>query len=586
MVRPKVQGEVQVAMEKKKQRAARGKPFSVDTRPTKIMVVGSLTRDIGVEASLFDLVDNSIDAARETIFKGNRGGKTVELPKSYAGFKVALTFSGTSCSVADNCGGIEVEHLKTMVLRFGEQSKHSMGIGVFGLGLNRAMFKLGRVSHLKTDTGLQRAELVLNVEEYLRSEDWNLPAEEFESTGTVGTSIEIAQLPEDIASMFSDADWIEKYSSDLGRRYGRFIQKGLSITVNGVLVEDGEVHIRQDGPFPMDYKSYKVDGVTIRLEFGQHRDHRFSAEKDYAKSQNTPLTAEFGWTVVCNDRAIVVSDRTLKTGWEGKFHNEFYGFVGVVSFDAENPGLLPWDTTKFDVNMNNRAYQLALVDMRKNAEKWRSYANQAKKAQRDGVTLQPLPGAQTSPISKSGTARGATPLQKSPTRKVKTLPTRKADHNQFGTVLPDDVDELNCYDKHLALVHEAKNLNLNVLTYSGMALIRCLFEATVVAYLDRHGKLSDLKQFAIEERQKNGTAVVNEKNVVPDTDEMIAFLEKNPEIWGAVKQNHIRHSLRSMAAHKKLLNSALHNPWQPINKLEAFKIREDVLPILRHLIET
>lgn len=572
--------------EKKKPKAEKGNPFSVDTRPTKIMVVGSLTRDIGVEASLFDLIDNSIDAARETIFKTDREGKTVELPKSYAGFKVALTFSGTGCSVADNCGGIEVEHLKTMVLRFGEQSKHSMGIGVFGLGLNRAMFKLGRVIHLKTDTGRQRAELVLDVGEYLKSDDWNLPAAEFESTGTVETSIEIAKIPDDIASMFSDEDWIERYCLDVGRRYARFIQKGLSITINGVPVEDGEVHIRQGGPFPMDYKSYKADGVTIRLEFGQHREHRFSAEKDYDKSQNTPLTAEFGWTVVCNDRAILVSDRTLKTGWEGKFHSEFYGFVGVVSFDAEKPEMLPWDTTKFDVNMNNRAYQLALVDMRKNAEKWRSYANQAKKAQREGVTLQPLPGNQSSPSSKAESTKGIKPLQKSPTKKVKNLPTRKTDHNQFGTVLPDDVDELSCYDKHLALVHEAKNLNLNVLTYSGMALIRCLFETTVVAYLDRHEKLSDLKQFAIKERLKSGTKIVNEKNVVPDTDEMIAFLENNPEIWGAVKQNHIRHSLRNMAAHKKLLNSALHNPWQPINKLEAFKIRDDVLPILRHLIET
>lgn len=571
--------------EMKKIKAVKGKPFSVDTRPTKVMVVSSLTRDISVEASLFDLIDNSIDAARETIFKNNRRGTIIEQPKSYARFKVALNFSGAGCSVTDNCGGIEVEHLKAMVLRFGEQSKHSMGIGVFGLGLNRAMFKLGRVSHIKTDTGLQRAELTLDVGAYLKSDSWNLPAQEFESTGTVGTSIEIERLPEDIASMFSDANWVEKYRLDIGRRYGRFIQKGLSITVNGRLVEDGEVHIRRDGPFPMEYKSYNADGVSIHLEFGQHRDHRFSAEIGYAKNQNTPLTPEFGWTVICNDRAIVVSDRTLKTGWEGKFHTEFYGFVGVVSFDAEDPSMLPWDTTKFDVNLNNRAYQLALVDMRKNAGKWRSYANQAKNARRDGETLQPLPGTQSQTSSKQESAKGSRPLQKSSTKKVKTLSKRKPDHNQFETILPDDIDEANCYDKHLALVHEAKSLNLNVLTYSGMALIRCLFEATVVAYMERHGKLSDLKQFAIEERLKNNTKVANEKKVIPTTDEMIAFLEQNPEVWGAIKDSHIRHSLRDMAAHKKLMNSALHNPWQPIGKLEAFKIRDDVLPILRHLIQ-
>lgn len=574
----------------------KGKPFSVDTKPTKEVVVDSLTRDISVEACLFDLIDNSIDAARDTIFTTTEKRLSEGLPESYGGFKISLAFSGSGFLIQDNCGGITVERLKTMVLRFGQRSSHPMGIGIFGLGLNRALFKLGRVSHLKTDTAFQRAELILNTEEYLQSEDWDLPAEEFQSNGKVGTEIEIRQLYEDIARDFSDKDWIQKYQLNVGRRYGRFIQKGLEIKINGSTVTDGEVQIRTDSPFPGDYKVYKTDGVTVHLRFGQHIDHRFSAEPDYEKARNVPLTELFGWTVLCNDRAIVVSDKTWKTGWEAKFHTEFYGFVGIVSFDADDPAKLPWDTTKFDVDMNNHAYQTALVDMRKFAEKWRSYANQAKGAQKKGEKLLPLPVEVTKKSSDTSLDEpkkpAAAPSSKSlnnstASATIKKQPARKKDHNQFWTVLPNDVDELHCFDKHLALVHEAKSLDLNVLTYTGMALIRFLFEATVLTYFDRHGKLAELKQFALDRRRGAGVKILDEKRFAPDMDEMIGFMENNPEVWDAeIKQNHLRHSLRKMAAHKKLLNSVIHNPYQPINRSEAFIIRDEVLPVLRHLIET
>ena len=165
----------------------KGKPFSVDTRPTKEAVVDSLTRDISVDACLFDLIDNSVDAARDSIFARGKKHPIDGLPNSYAGYKISLSFAGSGFSIRDKCGGITVERLKELVLRFGKRSSHHMGIGIFGLGLNRALFKLGRVSHLKTDTASQRAELVLNTEEYLKSDDWSLPAEEFQSSGQAGT---------------------------------------------------------------------------------------------------------------------------------------------------------------------------------------------------------------------------------------------------------------------------------------------------------------------------------------------------------------------------------------------------------------
>lgn len=476
-----------------------------------------------------------------------------------------------------------VESLKTGVMRFGQRSSHPMGIGVYGVGLNRALFKLGKVSHLKTDTGKERAELILNTVDYLKSDDWELPAEEFPSKGVVGTEIEIRQLPSDIAQNFADDAWVDSLRDELGRRYGRFIEKKLVLLVNKKAVRNLEPQIRDDGPFDPQYKFYKTEeGVAIHIQYGQNVGHRFTSEPDYDAERNKAIPAETGWTVLCNERAILLSDQTHKTGWDTKFHTEFYGFVGSVSFVGD-PEKLPWNTTKIDVDLNNPAYQMALKDMRRFTEDWRSFAEKRKKAAAKGEKLKPLP-------PKAKPAAGASPgagvgAKAKTTQKAAAKPVTKIDHNQFRTVLPDDVNEVHCFDKHLALVREAKSLDLVDYPYSGLALIRMLFESSVVTYMERHAKMAALKQFAIDKRKKKiKLSVEAEKKLVPSMDEMLAYFESEPAVWGA-KENYLRHNVSKMGAHQKTMNTVLHNPYQLTHKTQAVQIRDEVLPLLRHLIE-
>ena len=198
--------------------ARKGKLFLVSTEPSKEIVVDGLTRDVDVQTCIFDLIDNSTDAARETILADVAPEDRVVLPESYEGFEIDLMLNSDGLTIKDNCGGISVDDLQNMVLRFGKRSTHDMGIGVFGVGLNRALFKLGRVSHLKTDNGARRAELVLKIDEYLASDDWLLPAEEFASSGKVGTEIEIRKPSDEIGQQCADADWCETLRHDIGRR--------------------------------------------------------------------------------------------------------------------------------------------------------------------------------------------------------------------------------------------------------------------------------------------------------------------------------------------------------------------------------
>ncbi|MCH8488728.1 MAG: ATP-binding protein [Oceanicaulis sp.] len=561
------------------------KPFIVSTKPTKQVVVSSLTKDATVRACIFDLIDNSIDAARNRIFKDLAENQSRNLPDSFEGFRISLQLNGSGLKIQDNCGGITVDDLRDMVLRFGRVSSHELGIGVFGVGLNRAIFKLGRTAHLKTDTGNQRAELVLNIEQYIADDDnWDLPAEEFESSGQIGTELEIRQPPEEISQEFADSNFAEKIRAEIGRRYGRFISKNLSINVNGVPVTAREVSMRENGPFPIENKFYRTPGgVDVYIKVGEHSEHRFSGENGYDREKNKQLTEEYGWTVYCNDRAIIVADTTRTTGWDTKFHSEFYGFVASVSFVAADPSKLPWLTTKTDVDLNNAAYKAALDDMRKFAERWRTFTDRYKKNRKaQSLAIPPAPQKRSEERAPHQTTEERT---KSPTPSTKPA-TGKVGHNSLRYVLPEDISEHHCNDKFLEIVREAKSLDIGVHPYAGLALIRMLFEFSVTIYMIRVGKDAELKDFAMTKRsEKSGKAITSPNSFSPRLEEVLAYLQEHPETWGPLKANHVKTSINKLAKQSPLINGALHNPFQAVHRSLVFQIRDESLHALRHLIE-
>jgi hypothetical protein len=562
--------------------AKSAKEFQVDTSPTKEVVVDSITRDASDEECIFDLIDNSIDAARNVIFSNISPKLRNELPSGYVGYEVKLNLDSKNLKITDNCGGIPIASLKNIALRFGEQSDQKMGIGAFGVGLNRALFRLGSFAQITTETARERAEVTLEKDKYLnKPNNWMLPGEQLPTTGKIGTTIEITQLPNGTSGHFGDPRWVAALQHQIGRRYGRFVQKGLLLWVDKEKIANQEAPIREDGIYEIREKFLRTsDGVVVHIKYGQHKLHKFPGEKGHSEEQNRRLTAQYGWTVLCNDRAVVLSDKTNKTGWEiTKFHSDFYGFVGYVNFVSEDPRKLPWTTTKTDVDLNNVAYQEALKDMRYFTKEWRSAANQRKRKS--------LPA----PIPAKKADKAEPPTKKSPKQKasppVKSKIVTKEDHNQFREVLPKDINEVHCYDKHLALVRQAKGLDMATFSYPGLALLRMLFETSTVQYMDRLQRLDELRNWALERRKKKGwnPSPEQEKRATIAMEEMIAFFASGANVWGDAKAAYMRHIVGKMGKHIETMNSALHQPYQTVTNTHAIEIRNEVLPLLRHLIE-
>jgi len=561
----------------------------VDTSPTKAVLVSSLTRDASLEACVFDLIDNAIDAAREhSLADRSEDLDSTGLPSDYSDYRIELFVNGDEVRVVDNCGGMSLADLAERNLRFGKQSIHAFGIGLYGVGLNRAIFKLGEDIVIRTENEREAAVLSFKRSEYLADEtDWTLHAERSEKSGRIGTVVSITNLDPTITQMTADRGWQKEIQAEIGDRYSIFLSKGLAIQVNGTDTEATLVGIRRGGPFPPLSKSFKLSGKTkVYIEAGQHNLHRFTAEPDYDAATNRKIADQYGWSIICNDRVIVMLDTSPKTGWDKKWHNEFSGFVGYVHFVSENPSELPWNTPKTDIDVNNPNYRDVLDDMRSFTDNWRLNANQAKKAKKAGVPLTaPAPAAKKgTPASSDPGAGSSTPAANPP----KPPPTKRPSPTTLGTVLPEDIDEKHCKDKLLQLVHEAKGLQVFTHPYSSLALMRMLFESSARTFLIRHKEYENCKASSIPEREKGIGRPLNAQEkaqFVANMDEMISFFQSTPTAWQHGAGPHLAQSLNAFSKLKPKMNSAIHQPFQVISVPEVVSIRDELLPLFRHLLE-
>src|SRR5690606_19264768 len=120
----------------------------------------------------------------------------------------------------------------------------------------------------------------------------------------------------------------------------------------------------------------------------------------------------------------------------------------------------------------------------------------------------------------------------------------------------------------LALVHEGKTLDLAKHSYSGIALLRMIFEQSVLQFFGRSDNIQAFSQHYLESRQsgKETPLSADEKKKPATLDEMISYLEKTPTAWGTSKSQHLKHSLADAKKRKALMNGVVHNPYQVVDR--------------------
>lgn len=345
--------------------------------PAKEFFIRMITKDISLDDSILDLLDNSVDAARKTHAAAGGNGLLSQ-------FTVDLAFDEDNFKISDNCGGMSIADAKDKAFHFGRRKdpdpEDTATIGVYGIGMKRAVFKLGKRISLVSSTATESFHTTIDVDAWeAEPTNWTFELDVGPpSDGEAGLSIEITDLREGVGTDLSDPEFVNRLRRSISRDYSLFLQNGLSIIVNGQSVEPEIFALLEGGDFKPARLAYTDGEVTVDVVAGMAAP---PPEDDSAQAE-IPHHRRYGWYVVCNDRVVLAGDQTDKTVWNhdgfNTWHNQYNGFVGIVSFHCANPERLPWTTTKRGIDQTDSVYRRAVERMKKLTKTFIDYTNARK----------------------------------------------------------------------------------------------------------------------------------------------------------------------------------------------------------------
>lgn len=329
----------------------------INASPTKSFFVSMLTRDIDLDDAILDLLDNSLDGLLRAIPKDN------ENPKPYEDFFVNIKITDSKFEIEDNCGGIPTEIAKEYAFRMGRptdrQDEDIPTIGMYGIGMKRAMFKMGTDIEVKTNNADNHHYFVKISNEWLRNDEWELTLEDLDQAPFEykGTHIIITDLYPGIKSRFHvDSGFLSELKEKISSHYSNLIKKGFKITLNNTTIEAKRFEfILSDAIKPYVYTD-RIDDVDIEIIVGLSQQAPSLEKDDEEAEKKVSKQSNAGWTIICNDRVVLFADRSRLTGWGSElpnFHYQYNSLIGIVIFNSNIAYKLPVTTTKRGIDASS-----------------------------------------------------------------------------------------------------------------------------------------------------------------------------------------------------------------------------------------
>jgi hypothetical protein len=342
-----------------------GQKIDADASPEKRLFISLITRDIPLTAAFLDLIDNSVNAAVEPA--SSHLSTADDYMKLWLDenvrptVRIDVTVTKTSIAIKDDATGISAKTAAEHVFKFGrsaDESNDSDRLSVYGIGMKRALFKLGNNIKMRSDHPDGGFDMKLDVARWAadRTLPWKFEIETRipSALGKTGTDIQVTSLYEETTRRISDGLFLGQLKDAISKTYAFYMAKFVDIYLN----------------------DEKVEGISIELG-GNHETETFNrgtVSCAVTAGLGIPQGGTFrdksaGWFVFCNGRAVVSSDKSMLTGWGGGAsalpifqpkHRAFTGTVFFVSRDAES---LPWTTTKAGINEDSSIWQEAKLVM-------------------------------------------------------------------------------------------------------------------------------------------------------------------------------------------------------------------------------
>ena len=353
--------------------------------PTKRFFVSMLPRDIGLADAILDLIDNCIDGAMR------REKANLSKAAPFKKYHAHLTLSKNGFEISDNCGGIpedSIEAAFTLGRPVVDKDADLPTIGMYGIGMKRAVFKIGNEALVQSNSDEGFFEVEYS-KEWLNPENdnWDLPITKLEEKpGDRGVTISITDVRAEIGKNFENESFVNTLKSQISEHFGYIMQRGFTIKIDGNEIAPRTLqllsskHSSAEGIRPYDYET-KVSGVEIKVIVGLFRSLAKESEIEEELYGSTE-TDTAGVSVVCNDRVILFSDRTMKVGWgDGgvpKYHPQFRSIAGLIAFTSQSAEMLPISTTKRDLDVGSDVYLKARKAVMEGLKTFTSFTNKWK----------------------------------------------------------------------------------------------------------------------------------------------------------------------------------------------------------------
>ena len=254
---------------------------------------------------------------------------------------IHVSLSEKAFEIQDNCGGIDLDDALTEAFNFGHPiGWKSESLGVYGVGLKRALFKLGDHFEISSKTLKNGFRCELDVSQWVKNDeslkDWEIPITEqpqAASLSSAGTKICVDRLHEEVISRIKTGTVESSLCRFIATTFCFFLERYVRILVNGQKVEPAPIPTSKPSRGSISFERIADDGVQIRVIA------TIAAQDDTRHFDQTRA----GWYVVCNGRVVLSADKSDITGWGippmPTFQPKFRSFVGVVFFESSDPML-------------------------------------------------------------------------------------------------------------------------------------------------------------------------------------------------------------------------------------------------------
>ncbi len=556
----------------------------------------TLTTDISVLESILDLIDNSIDAARDELLNSDVTFDKYGLPKDYSGFKIHIRLGQKSISILDNCGGIDEDTLKTRALNIADSSNHKFGIGHYGIGLKRALLKFGSSYGVSTDNGKTSIKIKFDSKMIGKGK---VTGQVYRTTGKSSTLFIVSGIKPTIFNDIERDEWFSNAIETLKIRYAIYTSKGLKISISSPYLNRFE---RIQGHVPSLRKNCKIktgkhllvsDGVRAFIDYGVHERYYFSAEEKYSFSENRDITKEFGLYFICNDRVIVFASKAKEYGWKpGAWHSEYNGFVATVRFVSEDSTKIPWNTLKTALRTESEIFMSVKDDLQSFADKYRKDARNFFHKPKDKKPSVDSSNQNSDSLTttKSNTKTTST---KSTTKQATAGTSAHLHIRNWNTLLPP---EFPCTShEHIldAFIIEATKVNLDDAPIASIMLLRSILEKSLKTFICNAGHYQDVKDHYFskvdELNHKKNKEPLSEEFKVSQTltlEMMLGWLNEKTvaiSIFGAERPK-LALATKNASKHSKKMNGLVHG-IDAIDEKQAREIRNELYALLAFCVQ-